>query len=124
MPMGMAMAQSLATIDGATSDQCGVVPVDAGAGHVADYGHDSGMVAVGLDAPMAVQVAEDPEPVFPAGLVMACLAVFLALLAAFALPRRGGLTHRVRLVQDAEMTGVRSVLPRAPTLAELCVLRT
>lgn len=122
MPMGM--AQSLATIDGATSDRCGVVSVDAKGGHEADDGHDSGMGIVVPDAPMAVPVAEDPEPVVPAGLVMACLAVFLALLVAFALPRRGGIAHRVRLVQAVGMTRVRSALPRAPTLAELCVLRT
>ncbi|MGW5440739.1 MULTISPECIES: hypothetical protein [Nocardia] len=124
MPMGTARAQAVAAIDGATVDQCGAVPIDARAEHQVDPGHDSAMGVAGLDAPIAVAVAEDLDPVLPAGLVMACLAAFLALLVVFALPRRGGFAHRVRLVQDVGMTGVRSVLPRAPTLAELCVLRT
>lgn len=55
---------------------------------------------------------------------MACLAVFLALLAGLAVLRRGRAAYLVRMVHDLDVVRLRSVLPRALTLAELCVLRT
>ncbi|BDT85569.1 MULTISPECIES: hypothetical protein [Nocardia] len=118
MPMGM--VQSAVMFDG-VAGQC-ATGVNGPSAHEHDHGHDSGMGIDMPDTPMAM--ADDAAPTPPAGLVMACLAAFLALLAAFMFPRREVVTTALRQAQDVGITGVRAVLPRAPTLAELCVLRT
>ncbi len=118
MPMGM--VQSVVVLDGAAG-QCDTVASDPGP-HEHDHGLGSGTGVNASDSPMTM--ADDAAPAPPVGLVMACLAAFLALLAAFVFARRGVVATVLLQAQDVGMTGVRAVLPRAPTLAQLCVLRT
>ncbi|TDP38637.1 hypothetical protein DFR75_103294 [Nocardia ignorata] len=117
MPMGM--AQSVVMRDDA--GQCGARGDDPSS-HAHDRGHDSGKGVQAPDAPMPM--VEDAAPAPPVGLAMACLAAFLALLAVFVFARREVTVTVLRQVQNVGLTGVRAVLPRAPTLAQLCVLRT
>ncbi|MBF6289751.1 hypothetical protein IU436_26510 [Nocardia farcinica] len=118
MPMGM--AHSAAVLSG-VAGPCGAQVDDSGI-HGHDHGLDSGVGAEATDTPMTV--VDDAAPAPPVGLVMACLAAFLALLATIAFPRREVVATVLRRARDMGMTRVRAVLPRAPTLAELCVLRT
>ena len=118
MPMGM--AHSAAVLNG-VAGPCGAQVDDLGI-HERDHAGESGVGIEATDTPMTVVVDAAPAP--PVGLVMACLAAFLAFLATIVFPRRGVVATVLRRAQEAGMTGVRAVLPRAPTLAELCVLRT
>ncbi|MGV9753222.1 hypothetical protein [Nocardia farcinica] len=118
--MPMPMSHSAAVLSGVTG-QCGAQVDDSGS-HGHDNGLDFGVGAEATDTPM--MAADDAAPAPPVGLVMACLAAFLALLATIAFPRREVVATVLRRAQDRGMTRVRAILPRAPTLAELCVLRT
>ncbi|MFC4377322.1 hypothetical protein ACFO5K_24885 [Nocardia halotolerans] len=79
--------------------------------------------AVAMDSAVEQPVDSD-RPAAPAGIMMACLAMFLALSAAVALLRRPGSGWRGRRPVTAERSRPRSAPPRPPSLAELCVLRT
>ncbi|UAK33321.1 hypothetical protein K8O92_04870 [Nocardia asteroides] len=120
MPMGM-MAHSAAMVGG-VAGQCGGAQVGDAGFHEHDHGPDSRVGVQAADTPLTV--ADDAVPAPPVGLVMACLAAFLAMLATLAFPRRDVVATVLRRAPDVAMIRVRAVLPRAPTLVELCVLRT
>ncbi|AVH20818.1 MULTISPECIES: hypothetical protein [Nocardia] len=119
--MPMTMAHSAAMVGG-VAGQCGGAQVGDAGIHEHDHGPDSGVGVQAADTPLTV--ADDAVPAPPVGLVMACLAAFLAMLATLAFPRRDVVATVLRRAPDVAMIRVRAVLPRAPTLAELCVLRT
>ncbi|GAD83366.1 hypothetical protein FEK33_21150 [Nocardia asteroides NBRC 15531] len=118
MPMGM--THSAAVLSGVTG-HCGA-QVDDSDIHQHDNGLDSEVAAEATNT--SLTPVDDAEHAPTVGLAMACLAAFLALLATFAFPRKEIVAIVLRRTQDMGMTGVRSALPRAPTLAELCVSRT
>ncbi len=53
-----------------------------------------------------------------------CLAFIVAVVAAVVALRPTGLRSVVRMLRSARVAVVRTALPRAPSLAELCLLRT
>lgn len=88
--------------------------------HMPDPGDSVVQAAV-----VSPEVSSDHSgPALPTGIAMACLAVFLALLAALALPRLSGHAYTLLLSLPLRGPRPRSVPPRPPSLAELCVLRT
>ncbi|MGN2642147.1 MULTISPECIES: hypothetical protein [Nocardia] len=117
-PMDMSMTAS-ATAAG----HCG--PAQTGADQSMNHAdHDQGAVMVKASAASVTAGSDHSQPVAPAAIVMACLAVFLALLAGVALLRHHGRAHAIRIPLPLAGPEPRTVLLRPPSLAELCVLRT
>jgi hypothetical protein len=58
------------------------------------------------------------------GVLATCLAFIVAVAAAVVSFRPGGLHGVVRMVRSLRVVAMRAVQPRAPSLAELCLLRT
>ncbi|GAB2539049.1 hypothetical protein [Nocardia heshunensis] len=108
-------------------------PIGRGTSHLASGSVDAGsfpaasapeMVAAQVDSAMVVTVDERPAAELPAGVGLACLAVFLALLAGFAIRGVGRSAAAISLWQWPVGARARPALPRALSLAQLCVLRT
>ncbi|WP_157227403.1 MULTISPECIES: hypothetical protein [Nocardia] len=117
-PMDMSM-----TAAAAAAGHCG--PAQAGADQGMNHAdHDHGAVMFQTDAAPVTTGSDQSPPAVPAGIVMACLAVFLALLAGVALLRSHWRACAIRLPLPLAGPEPRAVLPRPPSLAELCVLRT
>ncbi|GAD83339.1 hypothetical protein NCAST_19_00410 [Nocardia asteroides NBRC 15531] len=116
--MDMSMASSFTTVG-----PCG--PAHTGTDQNAIHpGHDQGAEMVQVESASVTAGSEHAQPAVPAAIVMACLAVFLALLAGMALPRHLGRVYSIRTPLPLDGPEPASVLPRPPSLAELCVLRT
>jgi len=82
--------------------------------------HGEGIVHAAVTAPHVMA-----DRMHPAGQVtMACLAVFLALMTALAVLSPIGSALRVRISSPVRLHRPTCALPRALTLAQLCVLRT
>lgn len=94
--------------------------------HVADRAAtaDMGQVAATGTAPDAAADDGAPGSGVVGGVLATCLAVFLAVVVVLAALRPGPLWGAVRLLRPARVVAIRAVRPRAPTLAELCLLRT
>jgi len=65
-----------------------------------------------------------PGPRGLGGVLATCLAFIVAVVAGVLGLRRAGLGSVVGILQSAGVVAIRVVVPRAPSLAELCVLRT
>ncbi|GAD87046.1 MULTISPECIES: hypothetical protein [Nocardia] len=117
---------TMPTIGTFATGPCGPITADADPG---DH-HDTAAAPI-QDQPtviaddlMAAPDDHQTEAAPAAGLAMACLAVFLALLTVLAI---AGSLRRALLIgryHQPPSPVLRSVLPRPPSLAELCILRT
>ncbi|NKY34921.1 hypothetical protein HGA13_17855 [Nocardia speluncae] len=85
--------------------------------------HDRGAAVIPVTGALAVGVV-DLGPMPPAGITMACLAMFLALLAATVHLARGSEVSLVRCAFPRSGRRFTGALPRPPNLTELCVMRT
>lgn len=88
---------------------------------------DTDLLTATSSAPVAAfAVAPDDSPSSSGlgGVLATCLAFILAVVAAVATLRPGRLRSVARLLRPARATVIRALRPRAPSLAELCVLRT
>jgi hypothetical protein len=118
---GTAMGMPAAATATASCAACGVSQADIPPA-VHQHGPADGMLQA---ATVVGDMGTDHHvPAGPAGITMACLAVFLALLAGFAALRPDGRADRTRLPLLLTSPRPRQALPRPPSLAELCVLRT
>lgn len=117
--------QAGATMEMSTGSSMTSVAAEADSAHPVEHQSRTESVASAAAVNNAVeQLGEDDRPVAPAGIMMACLAMFLALSAAVALLRRPGSGWRGSHPIPTERLLSGSVPPRPPSLAELCVLRT
>ncbi|WP_405139111.1 hypothetical protein [Nocardia sp. NBC_01388] len=120
--MDMAMEQPVAAV-GVVVQDIGSIPVASDPILHVESAMQHADIGV-REVVAAVDVMDGRSAPAPAGIVMACLAVFLALLTVLAIPRRGGASYVIRSRRPGRAVRPRSALPRAPSLAELCVLRT
>lgn len=123
----MAMGMPMSAAAGMNAGECAVVSAgEVPDGHGYDHGHPSEKdAATHATATVGLGSAVDESgSMLPAGIAMACLAVFLALIVALAVPRR--IERAFVFLRSPLRTGVRprTAPPRPPDLSELCVLRT
>ncbi|MEV4158425.1 hypothetical protein AB0J48_35950 [Nocardia salmonicida] len=114
-----------------TAEQCGFMPASSDTGNQSSASPlpDDSMLAVqassATEGVSAAAAHESPASAKPtAGFAMACLAVFLTLLTILALVRR--VRNALFPIGDHRIPVpvLVSAVPRPPTLAQLCVLRT
>lgn len=118
MAMGTPMSAS-------TGVDCTVIASGAVGEHGQENRHHAGIdTAVQALAVTSDGIADESGSMLPAGIAMACLAVFLALIVALAVPRRS--ERAFVFLRSPLRTGFRprTAPPRPPDLSELCVLRT
>ncbi|WP_157367715.1 hypothetical protein [Alloactinosynnema sp. L-07] len=127
---GMAMPMAHPATSAAAGTGCGLpatMATDHGLGHVvpADIGLPSGACPAPNMAATFAFARDDASGTHDLGGMLAtCLAFLIAAVTAVAVLRPAVVRGVVRVLPPVRVAVVRAVRPRAPSLAELCLLRT